>query len=241
MDTFLPRQIFVNKNAWLNLLEWVRPTAGFVRDCVEQQAIDVESQHFVDRKKLKGKCVFNGKLYDSWEILKSTKFENYSGVKNYKQEVTKIIGHYLELGILTKVEFDEKLILNPINLINPGTEGQRLVLHAKVNCVSKDFNTSLDTVKKILPSAGYFQWACTKDLIKAFTQYPLHEKSKRIFSFEFDNEYFIYNQLVFGYSPAVHIVQTINLVFINWLRLKGHTLYLYWKDYSRCKVNLILN
>ena len=128
-----------------------------------------------------------------------------------------MVASWLQSNIIRKAEPNEidQVVLNPIHCVNADAEAQkqgkkaRLILHCKLNAVTKPQKTKLETVSNCLYRIIQLEEATVLDARKAFWQIPIAQSSQRLCGFKLFGTIWLPRVLMFGYTHGTHICNAL--------------------------------
>ena len=129
---------------------------------------------------------------------------NSKNVKRNCSVVRKLLGDLEEAGHIEKVNC-KPLIISPLNLVPKSNGSPRLIHNLKAlnNFVKRGPSVKhlnvLNLAKSEFSRKTYF---CKLDLSNGYFHLSIRPEDRKYFGFSFDNQYFVFNSLCFGYKPA---------------------------------------
>jgi len=190
----------------------VRTVEGWMQQAMREKTVTLEHTSLVDFGYTNIK--FNGKVYGDWEMLRKEKIENYPSSKVITPE---IIASMAQAGIIRpalKEELDE-IVLNPLHAVNTCEKSQklgkkpRLILHTKINAVSKKQATNLEGIQSTMFRLLDLEEATVLDARKSFYQIPISESSQKLCGFEIFGQVWVAKVIMFGTTNGTHICDTL--------------------------------
>ena len=209
--------LFKNKEPWQNLIKQMASVGAGVPDIliktVDRGAVDMLDPIFFDKKRTDLK--FCGRSFTNFDAMAGVKFNNYSGVREFKPRLRKDLDYYCEVGVLKEVSAAEAAAMNltcsPINYLwNEDKQKSRLIYHWCYNAFYTRPKIYLETPLNYLFELRKAKKLLTNDLTKCFYQFKTVEENRRYLGFVFEGRYFTWSVVPMGCSQSVYIVQTIN-------------------------------
>ena len=176
--TFKPGNALSNKQLWLEDFHYLKfqqiPIPKFAWNAVNNQSINLLEPEYCWANK-RG-VNFNNKKYASFDHLvneykcKSESDLNYKGCVEHKKIFEELMDSYIELGIVKYAteEESEKVILNPLNLLETREKKYSIVLHTLINSLYRKMDIQMmDVVHRgpILREANKLR---TEDLVSCY-------------------------------------------------------------------------
>ena len=137
---------------------------------------------------------------------------NSKNVKRNCSVVRKLLGDLEEAGHIEKVNC-KPLIISPLNLVPKSNGGPRLIHNLKGlnNFVKRGPSVKhlnvLNLAKSEFSRKTYF---CKLDLSNGYFHLSIRPEDRKYFGFSFDNQYFVFNSLCFGYKLAPDYFQAFS-------------------------------
>ena len=155
--------------------------------------------------------------------------DNYKGAYEDVDLTKRLITEKINTGSITEVtDPDEikKLVLNPANVVNHSSK-PRLLINPKCNTVTKKRGADVHHLGIMLPEIGLCKCAFTSDGKSMYDQVPISESSSMFFGFKFENSYYKYKSLPYGWRCSAFVTQALNNQICMWMRSKGHLIFIF--------------
>lgn len=148
---------------------------------------------------------------------------NSKNVKKNCNVVRKLLGDLEEAGHIEKVNF-KPLVVSPLNLVPKSNGSPRLIHNLKLfnrfvkrGPSVKHLNV-LNIAKSEFSSKTYF---CKLDLSNGYFHLSIRPEDRTYFGFSFENCYYVFNSLCFGYKPAPDFFQAFSQELVRIFRNQG--------------------
>ena len=148
---------------------------------------------------------------------------NSRNVKKNCSVVRKLLGDLEEAGHTEKVNF-KPLVVSPLNLVPKSNGSPRLIHNLKAlnrfvkrGPSVKHLNV-LELAKSEFSRKTYF---CKLDLSNGYFHLSIRPEDRTYFGFSFDNQYFVFNSLCFGYRAAPDYFQAFSQDLVRICRERG--------------------
>ena len=148
---------------------------------------------------------------------------NSRNVKKNCSVVRKLLGDLEEAGHVEKVDF-KPLVVSPLNLVPKSNGSPRLIHNLKAlnrfvkrGPSVKHLNV-LELAKSEFSRKTYF---CKLDLSNGYFHLSIRPEDRTYFGFSFDNQYFVFNSLCFGYRAAPDYFQAFSQDLVRICRERG--------------------
>ena len=137
--------------------------------------------------------------------------------------VRRLLGKLEEAGHVEKVNF-KPLVISPLNLV-PKSNGSPRLIHnlkalnqfIKIGPSIKHLNV-LELAKTEFSRKTYF---CKLDLSDGYFHLSIRPEDRTYFGFSFDNQYFVFNSLCFGYRAAPDFFQAFSQELVRMIHDRG--------------------
>ena len=133
-------------------------------------------------------------------------------MKRNSNVVRKLLGDLEKAGHIDKVNF-KPLLISPLNLVPKSNGSPRLIHNSKALKIFfkrgpsvKHLNV-LELAKTEFSRKTYF---CKLDLSDGYFHLSIRPEDRTYFGFSYDNQYFVFNSLCFGYKPAPDFFQAFH-------------------------------
>ena len=137
--------------------------------------------------------------------------------------VRKLLGNLEEAGHIEKVNY-KPLVVSPLNLVPKSNGSPRLIHNLKAlnkfikrGPSVKHLNV-LELAKTEFSRETYF---CKLDLSNGYFHLSIRPENRTYFGFSYDNQYFVFNSLCFGYKPAPDFFQAFSQELVRIIRDRG--------------------
>ena len=137
--------------------------------------------------------------------------------------VRNLLGDLEEAGHIERVNY-KPLVISPLNLVPKSNGSPRLIHNLKVlnrfvkrGPSVKHLNV-LELAKSEFSRKTYF---CKLDLSNGYFHLSIRPEDRTYFGFSFDNQYFVFNSLCFGYKPAPDYFQAFTQDLVRICRERG--------------------
>ena len=137
--------------------------------------------------------------------------------------VRKLLGNLEEAGHIEKVNY-KPLVVSPLNLVPKSNGSPRLIHNLKAlnkfikrGPSVKHLNV-LELAKTEFSRETYF---CKLDLSNGYFHLSIRPEDRTYFGFSYDNQYFVFNSLCFGYKPAPDFFQAFSQELVRIIRDRG--------------------
>ena len=148
---------------------------------------------------------------------------NSKNVKKNCSVVHNLSGDLEEAGHIERVNY-KPLVISPLNLVPKSNGSPRLIHNLKVlnrfvkrGPSVKHLNV-LELAKSEFSRKTYF---CKLDLSNGYFHLSIRPEDRTYFGFSFDNQYFVFNSLCFGYKPAPDYFQAFSQDFVRICHERG--------------------
>ena len=137
---------------------------------------------------------------------------NSRNIKKNCSVVRKLLGDLEEAGHIVKVDF-KPLVVSPLNLVPESNGSPRLIHNLKAlnRFVKRGLSVKhlnvLELAKSEFSRKTYF---CKLDLSNGYFHLSIRPEDRTYFGFSFDNQYFVFNSLCFGYRAAPDYFQAFS-------------------------------
>ena len=137
--------------------------------------------------------------------------------------VRKLLGDLEEAWHIEKVNC-RPLVISPLNLVPKSNGSPRLIHNLKAfnNFVKRGPSVKhlnvLNLAKSEFSRKTYF---CKLDLSNGYLHLSIRPEDRKYFGFSFDNQYFVFNSLCFGYKPALNYFQAFSQDLVRICRERG--------------------
>ena len=148
---------------------------------------------------------------------------NSKNVKKNCSVVRNLLGDLEEAGHIERVNY-KPLVISPLNLVPKSNGSPRLIHNLKVlnRFVKRGLSVKhlnvLELAKSEFSRKTYF---CKLDLSNGYFHLSIRPEDRTYFGFSFDNEYFVFNSLCFGYKPAPDYFQAFSQDLVRICRERG--------------------
>ena len=148
---------------------------------------------------------------------------NSKNVKKNCSVVCKLLGDLEEAGHIEKVNF-KPLVISPLNLVPKSNGSPRLIHNLKVLCRFVKRGPSVKHLNVLELAKSEFSrktYLCKSDLSNGYFHLSIRPEDRTYFGFSFDNQYFVFNSLCFGYKAASDYFQTFSQDLVRICRERG--------------------
>ena len=149
--------------------------------------------------------------------------QNSKNVKRNSNVVRRLLGDLEEAGHIEKVNF-KLLVVSPLNLVSKSNGSPRLIHNLKAlnkfirRGPSVKHMNVLELAKTEFSRKTYF---CKLDLSNGYFHLSIRPEDRTYFGFSFDNQYFVFNSLCFGYRAAPDFFQAFSQELVRMFRDRG--------------------
>ena len=144
-------------------------------------------------------------------------------IKNNCSVVRKLLGDFEEAEHIEKVNF-KPVVVSPLNLVPKSNGSPRLIhnLKAPNSFVKRGPSVKhlnvLELAKSEFSRKTYF---CKLDLSNGYFHLSIRLEDRTYFGFSFNNQYFVFNSLCFGYRAAPDYFQAFSQDLVRICRERG--------------------
>ena len=147
--------------------------------------------------------------------------QNSKNVKRNSNIVCKLLGDFEEAWHIEKVNF-EPLVVSPLNLVPKSNGSPRLIHNFQIKFIKRGPSVKhlniLELAKAEFSRKTYF---CKLDLSNGYFYLSIRPEDRMHFGFSFDNQYFVFNSLCFGYKAAPDFFQAFSQELVRMFRDRG--------------------
>ena len=148
---------------------------------------------------------------------------NSKNVKKNCSVVRKRLGDLEESGHVEKVNF-KPLVISPLNLVPKSNGSPRLIHNLKVLNKFVKRGPSVKHLNVLQLASSEFSrktYFCKLDLSNGYFHLSIRPEDRKYFGFSFDNQYFVFNSLCFGYRAAPDYFQAFSQDLVRICRERG--------------------